>query len=100
MVMKSKSFNAVFCVPQLKLSINGLFCNPSMGGLFIFQPSPPFQLPVNIQPCEKTGRKFKLRNRSTWVACAIYPHGSVATPCVGYHTSSWAPFSSLCNIKF
>ena len=45
MVMKSKSFNAVFCVPLLKLSINGLLATLSMGGLLIFQLSPPRRLP-------------------------------------------------------
>lgn len=46
MVMKSKSFNAVFCVPRLKLSINGLFAALSMGGLLIPRLSPPRRLPA------------------------------------------------------
>lgn len=44
--MKSKSFNAVFCVPRLKLSINGLFAALSMGGLLIPWLSPPRRLPA------------------------------------------------------
>lgn len=72
MVMKSKSFNAVFCVPRLKLSINGLFAALSMGGLLILRLSPPRRLPA---PCtckhqlwEKVAGTFQLGSRATWVA--------------------------------
>lgn len=64
MVTKSKSFNAVSCVPQWRLSINGLFATPGRTGLLIFQVLPPWRVPlgatVNTQPCEKIAGVFKL----------------------------------------
>lgn len=53
MVTKSKSFNAVFCVPLLKLSINGLLATLSMAD-FLFSSSHhpkdfPLCVPVNRQ---------------------------------------------------
>lgn len=107
--MKSKSFNAVFCVPLLKLSINGLFATPSMGGLLIFQLLQPRRL---LSPCvckyiacEKIVGKFKLRSRSAWVAWSIYPQWAGGHTCTGHHSISlmtlWAQFNSVCSrIKF